>query len=83
MRFEPELALSPPVNQSAVTFAPNRKTRDSEELELISFFLVRTAGLEPAQGYHPQGILSLYLSHFVAFRDRSGRYGYPQYYLNF
>jgi hypothetical protein len=46
MRFEPELALSPPVNQSAVTFAPNRKTRDSEELELISFFLVRTAGLE-------------------------------------
>jgi hypothetical protein len=59
MRFEPELALSPPVNQSAVTFAPNRKTRDSEELELISFFLVRTAGLEPAQGY-PQGILSLF-----------------------
>jgi hypothetical protein len=77
MRFEPELALSPPVNQSAMTFAPNRKTRDSEELELISFFLVRTAGLEPAQGY-PQGILSLYLPRFVAFRDRSDRYGYPQ-----
>jgi hypothetical protein len=46
-------------------------------LELISFFLVRTAGLEPAQGY-PQGILSLYLPRFVAFRDRSDRYGYPQ-----
>jgi hypothetical protein len=59
MRFEPELALSPPVNQSAVTFAPNRKTRDSEELELISFFLVRTAGLEPAQGLPPRDFKSV------------------------